>query len=335
MIPSSSTSVLALLATALLCWGTWLNTQKAAAKWRFELYYLDFALWTFLFALLGAFTLGSIGEGFSFEDNLAISGKRQMAMAASAGVIFNLGNMLLVAAVSVAGVAVAFPLAIGMALVVSVVWTLVGNPAGSVGLQAGGLGVTLASVILVALAHRGRRMQVATGKRSDTGLKATLLAMVGGVVLGLYQPLLTMSRQGDLGLAPYGATVFFALGVVLSTLLFSLYFMNLPVQGDAVALRSFWKKPHGQHLWGLAGGGLWIVGLLCLALAGSSPSDVRATSAMILAFEYGSGVVGALCGLLIWKEFAAASGSIRVRLLLGIVLLLAGVLLTAFGRQTV
>jgi glucose uptake protein len=97
--------------------------EKAAAKWRFELYYLGIALGTFLFALLGAFTLGSIGEGFSFEHNLAISGKRQMAMAASAGVIFNLGNMLLVAAVSVAGVAVAFPLAIGMALVVSVVWT--------------------------------------------------------------------------------------------------------------------------------------------------------------------------------------------------------------------
>ena len=125
MIPSSSTSVLALLAVALLCWGTWGNTQKAAGKWRFELYYFDFALGTILIALLAALTLGSMGDGFSFEDNLAISGKRQMAMAAGAGLIFNLGNMLLAAAVSLAGMAVAFPLAMGMALVVSVGWTLV------------------------------------------------------------------------------------------------------------------------------------------------------------------------------------------------------------------
>ncbi|MBZ2177538.1 MAG: hypothetical protein ACK58M_04490 [Acidobacteriota bacterium] len=335
MIPSSSTSVLALLAVALLCWGTWGNTQKAAGKWRFELYYFDFALGTILIALLAALTLGSMGDGFSFEDNLAISGKRQMAMAAGAGLIFNLGNMLLAAAVSLAGMAVAFPLAMGMALVVSVGWTLVWNPAGSVGLQAGGLGMALASVILVALAHRGRGLQPATGKRPDTGLKATLLAVLGGVAVGLYQPLLALSRAGDLGLAAYGATVFFAVGILLSTLLFSLYFMNLPVQGDAVPLRYYWRKPHGQHIWGLAGGLLWVVGLISLGLAASSAPEVRAAPALMLAVEYGSGALAGLCGLLIWKEFAGASGSIRVRLLLGLVLFLVGVLLTAFGRQSV
>ena len=74
MIPSSSTSVLALLATALLCWGTWLNTQKAAAKWRFELYYLDFALGTFLFALLGAFTFRRMNERVFTDTALVLSG---------------------------------------------------------------------------------------------------------------------------------------------------------------------------------------------------------------------------------------------------------------------
>ena len=209
------------------------------------------------------------------------------------------------------------------------------NPAGSVGLQAGGLGMALASVILVALAHRGRGLQPATGKRPDTGLKATLLAVLGGVAVGLYQPLLALSRAGDLGLAAYGATVFFAVGILLSTLLFSLYFMNLPVQGDAVPLRYYWRKPHGQHIWGLAGGLLWVVGLISLGLAASSAPEVRAAPALMLAVEYGSGALAGLCGLLIWKEFAGASGSIRVRLLLGLVLFLVGVLLTAFGRQSV
>jgi glucose uptake protein len=333
MIPTSSAFVLASLAISLLCWGTWANTQKAAGKWRFELYYLDFALGTLLAALLGAFTLGSMGDGLSFEDNLAITGKRQMALATVSGVIFNLGNMLLAASVSMAGLAVGFPLAVGVAMIVSVSWVLVASPAGSVGLQAGGLGVIFASVILVSLAQRGQRLEARVGKRPDSGLKATLLAVFGGILLGLYQPTLSQSRTGDLGLAAYGATLFFSVGVVLSTLLFSLYFMNLPVQGEAVPLRHYWKKPHGQHVWGLAGGALWAFGALAWAIAGSAAPQFQAGPAVTLAIQYGSGLLAALCGLLIWKEFAAASGAVRMRLILGLVLFLGGVLLTAFGRQ--
>jgi glucose uptake protein len=335
MIPTSSAFVLALLAISLLCWGMWANTQKAAGKWRFELYYVDFALGTLFAALLGAFTLGSMGDGFSFEDNLLISGKRHLALAAVSGVIFNLGNMLLVAAVSMAGLAVSFPLATGVAMIVSVTWTLVASPAGSVGLQAGGLGVLFASVILVALAQRGRRLEATAGKRPDSGLKATLLAVCGGILLGLYQPTLIRSQLGDFGLGAYGATVFFSVGVLVSTFLFSLYLMNLPVQGEAVALRQYWSKPHGQHVWGLVGGVLWVFGALALALAGSATPELKAGPALTLAIQYGSGLLPALCGLLIWKEFAAASGAVRVRLILGLVLFLGGVLLTAFGHQTV
>lgn len=333
MIPTSPSLVILTLLISLLCWGTWANTQKAAGKLRFELYYLDFALGTLLFALLGAFTLGSLGDGFTFQDNLAITGKRQMALAALSGVIFNLGNMLLVGSASLAGMAVAFPLAIGTAMIVSVCWNLVANPAGSVGVQAGGLVVMTAAVTLTALAHRMRTLESANGKKKDSGLKATLLGLLGGVLIGLYTPPLAQSRVGDIGLAPYGALVYFSVGLVLSTLLFSLYFMNLPVQGEALGLKQYWKKPHSRHLWGLAGGVLWSMGALALFTAGSAEREVSAGPALTLLFQFGSALLAALAGLLLWKEFASASAPARGRMFVALALFLAGVLLTAFGTQ--
>lgn len=333
MIPTSPSFAIITLVFSLLCWGTWANTQKAAGKWRFELYYVDFAIGTVLFALLGAFSLGSMGDGFTFEDNMAITGKRQMALAAGSGAIFNLGNMLLAGSTSLAGMAVAFPLAIGMAMIVSVCWNMVANPAGSIGLQAGGLVVVFAAVVMTALAHRMRTLETATGKKKDSGVKATLLGVFGGVFLGLYAPALAQSRAGDIGLSPYGALVFFSVGIALSTLLYSLYFMNLPVQGEAVPLKHYWKKPHRPHAWGLAGGMLWSMGALALFTAGGAPREASAGPALTLALQYGSAVVAALCGLLVWKEFGAASGSARGRMFLAVALFLGGLLLTAFGLQ--
>jgi glucose uptake protein len=333
MIPTSQTFAILALLVSLLCWGTWANTQKAAGKWRFELYYLDFAIGALLFALLAAFSLGSMGDGFTFEDNLAITGKRQMALAAGSGAIFNLGNMLLAAATALAGMAVAFPLALGMAMIVSVIWNLVANPAGSVGVQAGGLVVMLVAVTMMALANRARALEKATGRKKESGLKGTLLGVFGGVLLGLYPPMLAQSRAGDLGLAPYGALVFFALGIILSTLLYSLYFMNLPVQGDAVPLKHYWRKPHSQHVWGLVGGAIWSLGALALFAAASVAKELNAGSAATLALPYGSGLLAALCGLFVWKEFAAASGGPRGQAFVAVALFLVGVLVTAFGLQ--
>lgn len=333
MIPSTPSFVILSLVLSLLCWGTWANTQKAAGKWRFEFYYLDFALGTILFSLLAAFTLGSAGEGFSFEDNLAITGKKQLVLATASGAIFNLGYMLLAGSTSLAGLGVAFPLAFGTAMIVGVCWNLVANPVGSIGVQLGGVVVTIAALVVTALAHRARTLEAATGKKKNSGLKGTLLAVFGGVLLGLYTPPLTQSRAGDLGLAPYGALVFFSVGIIASTLLYNLYFMNLPVQGDAVVLKHYWRKPHSQHLWGLLGGAVWGLGALALFLAGSAAKEVGAGPGVTLAMQYGGGLLAALCGLLVWKEFASVTGSARGQVFLALGLFLAGLLITAFGLQ--
>jgi len=122
ILPTTYATAMLLTILSMICWGSWANTFKLTKNWRFELFYFDFSFGVLLTALVAAFTLGSMGDDLSFSDNLLIAGKRQMAYALAAGLIFNLANMLLVAAISLAGLAVAFPVGIGLALVIGVIW---------------------------------------------------------------------------------------------------------------------------------------------------------------------------------------------------------------------
>ena len=109
ILPTTYLAALLLSILTMICWGSWANTQKFSGKWRFELFYYDYALGLLITATILAFTFGTFGSELSFMDNMAIAGKKQMAFALAAGVIFNLANMLLVAAIAVAGLSVAFP----------------------------------------------------------------------------------------------------------------------------------------------------------------------------------------------------------------------------------
>jgi glucose uptake protein len=134
ILPDTYLQALLLLLVSMICWGSWANTQKMTKDWRFELFYFDFAFGTLIAALVAAYTFGSLGfDGFLFEDDIRIAPKRKIAWALAAGGIFNLANMLLVAAISLAGMAVAFPVGIGIAFVIGVVFSYVlsekGHPA--------------------------------------------------------------------------------------------------------------------------------------------------------------------------------------------------------------
>ena len=117
----------------MLCWGSWANTQKLASKsWRFELFYWDYVIGILLFSLIGAFTLGSMGgEGRSFLDDLKQADGANIGSALLGGVIFNAANILLSAAISIAGMSVAFPIGIGLALVLGVVVNYMGAEKGN------------------------------------------------------------------------------------------------------------------------------------------------------------------------------------------------------------
>src|SRR5260370_41415033 len=130
LIPETYASALLLTILSMICWGSWANTFKLSGKWRFELFYYDYSLGVLLAALLAAYSFGSMGSELSFSDNMLVAGKRNMAWALAAGTVFNLANMLLVAAISVAGMAGAFPLGIRLGVVVGGMLSFILKPPG-------------------------------------------------------------------------------------------------------------------------------------------------------------------------------------------------------------
>ncbi len=329
MIPNTFTLTLLALLFSILCWGSWASTQKAAGKWRFELFYFDFAIGAVLTALLLALTFGSFSDNLTFEDNLSISGKRQMATAFTAGAIFNLGNMLLLAATAITGLSVAFPIAMGLAFIVtSVVGYFTATPANPA-LLFGGIALILGAIIADALAHRRHTIETAVTKKQGGGIKGIFISLVSGLLLSAFLPILASSRAGDIGLGVYAATVFFTLGILASSVFYSLYFMNLPVQGDTLSLKNYRNGTIGQHAWGLIGGAVWCAGTVAHFAAASAPKSVQLSSALCGVLGQAAAVVAAVWGLLWWKEFAGASSGVRALIAAMLVLFCAGLALVA------
>lgn len=348
MLPTTYGVALLLTILTMLCWGSWANTMKLTGKWRFELYYFDYAFGVLAAAIIAAFTFGSIEMttpsteviGFSFMDNILVASKRQMALAMAGGVVFNLANMLLVAAIAIAGMAVAFPIGIGLALIIGVALNYLIRPAGNPGLLFGGSGVVLLAIIACALAHSLYQKKrapsaetTATGARTvakgartrqGTSIKGVILSLVSGIFMGTFFPLVEMSKSGDIGLGPYAAAFFFAVGVVLSTPFFNAFFMNLPVEGPTVSIREYFTGTVKQHALGWLGGIIWCTGAICSFVAASAPKSVNVGPAVSYAIGQGATLVSMLWGLLVWKEFAGASGAVWVRIILTLVLFAIG-----------
>ncbi len=348
MIPATYAVTLLLMVISMLCWGSWANTMKMAGRWRFELYYFDYVLGVMLSATVAALTFGSVETviagtdqvHFPFLDNLAVTGKRQIALAAAGGIVFNLANLLLVAAISVAGLAVAFPVGIGLALIEGAVLNYVINPAGHPAMVFGGVGLVLLAIVMTSMAyaalHRQRSQQqppepapAVRGRgrpapRKKSPWKGIGLSLAAGLLMGLFYPLVEMSKQGDLGLGPYTASFCFAAGVLVSTPLFNLFFMNLPVEGDPVGFRDYFTGTARQHALGLLGGIIWSVGTISNFVAASAPKTVNVGPAISYAMGQGATLVSTLWGLLLWKEFEGADAGVKARIWIMLALYAAG-----------
>jgi glucose uptake protein len=333
---------------SMICWGSWANTYKLAGKWRFELYYFDFAAGLLIAAVILAYTAGSLGyDGFSFMDDLMHSGKRQWLLGFAGGVVFNLANMLLLGAISVAGMAVAFPVGIGLALIIGVLLNFILQPAGNATLLFGGCLLVLIAILADAYAYalRGRiqhedlaKLGKAKSTRRPTKVKGVVIAVVSGVLMGCFFPLVEMGTEGDLGLGPYAIAVVFAGGVFISTLVFNLFFMNLPIEGPPLELRDFVKKTViWQHLLGIAGGVIWCVGAVAAFAAYKAPPEVHVGPATSYAMGQGATLVSALWGLLLWREFKGSDLKIKALLTIMLVLYACGLALVSmaplYGQQ--
>ena len=341
LLPQTYATALFLMIFSMLCWGSWANTYKLAGRWRFELFYFDYAFGVMLAAVIYALTVGSLGfDGFTFTDDLMHAGKRQWFFGFLGGVIFNLANMLLVAAISVAGLAVAFPIGIGVALVIGVVWNYAIKPQGNPMLLFTGCGIIVVAIIVDAMAYRAlgamrHEEQAKAGKAKSTRrqlpVKGIIISLASGILMGLFYPLVEKGKETELGLGPYAIGFVFAAGVLLSTPVFNMFFMNLPVEGEPVEFRDYFRGNFKQHLLGVFGGMIWYTGTICSFAAASAPDNVQIGPAISYAVGQGATMVSALWGLLVWKEFKGADMRIKSLVVVMLVLFVAGLAMVSIA----
>ena len=191
-IPHTYLAALILMLVSMLCWGSWANTQKIDKRWRFELFYWDYTWGLLACALVFGLTLGSRNPASpdSFFRNLSDASVRSLLEAFFGGVIFNLGNLLLVAAISVAGMAVAFPIGAGLALVIGAVINYIISPKGNPILLFGGIALICVAILLDAMAYRG----LSGGAKATT--KGVGLSLACGVAVGLFYPFVAKALTG-------------------------------------------------------------------------------------------------------------------------------------------
>jgi glucose uptake protein len=288
----------------MLCWGSWANTRRlSGSHWRFELFYWDYSLGVPLLTLALGLSLGSSGsEGRGFVADLSQASSGSVESALLGGAIFNLANLLLVAAIEVAGMAVAFPVAIGLALLIGVIVNYLAAPVGNGVLLALGLGLVTLAIVLDAIAYR--RLSAGVAGVTTKGL---LLSVASGIFMGLFYRFVAAAMYADpthaqVGrMGPYAAVFIFALGVFLSSFLWNTLAMKKPFVGAPVGFADYFRGSFKTHLTGILGGAIWGIGMSFNLIASG-----RAGFAISYGLGQGATMVAAFWGVFIWKEFRHA-----------------------------
>jgi len=295
--PSSLSIALLMMITSAICWGSWANTYKGVKNYRFELFYWDYAVGIFLISLVLALTMGSTGnDASSFLNNVHAADISNIASTLVGGAIFNLANLLLVAAIDMAGLAIAFPVSIGIALVVGVISSYALQPKGNAVLLAAGVMCAVVAVVLDGKAYGS----LASAGRS-VSKKSIVTCIVSGVLMGLWAPFVAHAMTTGNTLGPYSIAVFLTLGALLSCSIWNVYFMKKPLVGEPVNFSDFFRGPTSGHILGLLGGVIWGTGMVFNLVAASFTGV-----AISYAIGQSAPMVAALWGVLAWKEFKGA-----------------------------
>ncbi len=288
----------------MLCWGSWANTQKLASrKWPFQLFYWDYAVGVFLFSLLLAFSLGSTGTvGRGFLADLTQANITALGSAFLGGVIFNLSNILLVAAIDIAGMAVAFPIGVGLALALGVVTTYLTKPEGNPTFLSLGVAGVVVAILVDAMAYK----RLSAGKKTTS--KGILISIAAGVLMGFFYRFVVAAMSADFitlepgKLSPYTAVVLFSAGLLVSNFLWNSLVMIKPFAGDPVPFGDYFSKGDMKlHLIGILGGIIWNLGMSFSIIASGA-----AGPAISYGLGQGATMIAAFWGVFIWKEFQNA-----------------------------
>jgi glucose uptake protein len=314
----------------MLCWGSWANTQKlTSSTWRFELFYWDYTIGILLFSIILAFTLGSHGEyGRAFLPDLEQADSSNLLSAFIGGVLFNLANILLVAAIAIAGMSVAFPTGIGIALILGVIVNYLARPEGNPVILFSGVGLIAIAILLNANAYR--RLNRGNVNFSMKGL---IIAVIAGVMLGFFYkyiaasitPNFTHPEAGKL--TPYTALVVFAAGIFTSNFIFNSFIMYRPFAGLPIKASAWFRGSAKDHLMGIAGGVIWNIGMSLSIIASE-----KASPAISYGLGQGATVIAAIWGIFIWKEFKNADRRTNNQLYLMLALYLVGIGLLIAAR---
>ena len=292
-----------LCVVTMICWGSWANTTKLTTpSWRFELFYWDYGFGILIATLLLAFTLGSSGtEGRAFLADFQQADTANLTSAFLGGVIFNIANILLVAAIAIAGMSVAFPVAIGIALVLGTIVNYIANPQGDPVLIFGGVALIAIAIVLNARAYKKLQTE------SNVTTKGLVISVISGLLMGLFYKYVAGSMVSNFNvpeagkLTPYTALVVFGIGVVVSSFVLNAIQMKKPFVGTSIAFSDYFSGKAKDHLIGLVGGVVWSIGMSLSILASG-----KAGPAVSYGLGQGATVVGAIWGIYIWKEFAKA-----------------------------
>lgn len=307
----------------MLCWGSWGNTQKLASRsWRYELFYWDYVIGMVLFSLLAGFTLGSFGEqGRSFIADLAQADPRHIGSVLLGGAVFNASNILLSASVSLAGLAVAFPLGVGLALVLGVIVNYLGAPKGDPVVLFAGVLLIVAAIVLNGFASA---KQAGGALRSNR--KGIVLAALAGVIMAFFYRFVASAMDlNDFAnptpgmLTPYSALFIFSIGVLLSNFVFNSWVMRHPFEGEPVTYKAYFSGSLRTHLVGVLGGSIWALGTAFSYIAAG-----KAGAAISYALGQGAPMIAAVWGVFIWREFKGAKRSVGVLLTLMFLLFIGG-----------
>ena len=334
-----------LCVVTMMCWGSWGNTQKLAGKsWRYELFYWDYVIGILLFSLLVGFTFGSFGEeGRSFTADLAQLSLPTFGWILLGGIVFNLANILLSASISQAGMSVAFPVGVGLALVLGVVQNYILQAKGSATFLF--LGVLLVVVAIIVNGFASGRIQRLRAQKASMGAEAykgssgsrkgIILAIVAGVLMSFFYSFVAKGMDLDnfespaIGKAtPYTAFFIFSVGIFLSNFLWGTIAMKHPVEGNPVGYADYFKGAGSLHLVGLLGGIIWGLGTVLRYIAAG-----KAGAAISYALGQGAPMIAALWGVFVWKEFKGADAKTNGYLAIMFIFFIAGLAMIVFAGR--
>lgn len=291
---------LTFMVVSMLCWGSWANTLKLCPGFRFQLFYWDYVIGLVVSAFALGLTLGSFGSaGRPLIADIAQASVHSILLAAAGGAIFNIANLLLVAAIDIAGLAVAFPIGIGLALVIGAVSSYFISPQGNPLLLFGGIALVVAAIVFDAIAYRLREVG-----RSAISRRGIVISLIAGLLMGCFYPFVSKAMTGENAPGPYAAVLFFAFGVAASSIPVNYLLMRMPLDGrEPASMKGYWQAPPIWHMWGIVGGGIWCTGAMMNFVASQAHIVGPAVSYSI---GQGATMISACWGVFIWREFAAS-----------------------------